>query len=366
MKTLFESPFKTRFPLKRYPSRKKENLQAWDSADELILQHLSQLDLNGKRILILNDQFGALSCSLEKFDMTTYTDSYISFRGIQLNSQNRILPLSQLDEIQGQYDLVILRIPKNMSFFEDLLCHLSHHLHADSRIICGYMIKHQANVSFDLLNRYIGETHTSLAHKKARLIFSNFQRIPVQSPYPIQLSIDSFSIPFINHSNLFSREKLDIGTRFLLQQIPKGNYSSILDLGCANGVIGIAAKLQNPSAKLLMSDESKMAIQSATANYQRYFPDQAEFYWTNCFENQKSNFVDLAICNPPFHQGNLVTDSIAYQMFSDAFHVLVKGGLFRVIGNSHLPYPQLLKRIFGNSKIIATHQKFIVIDAIKS
>lgn len=360
---------KTLDTLKRYPQRKNELLQAWDSADELILQHLNEVELllglREKRILILNDHFGALSCSLQDFNITTYTDSFVSSRAIELNSGGHIKTLSQLGDLTGIYDYVLIQIPKNMSFFEDMLCHLSGHLNANSKIICGYMVKYQTKASFDLLSRIIGETSTSLAQKKARLIFAKFQRAEIASPYPLQVPIESFEFPFIHHSNLFSREKLDIGTRFLLEHLPQGNYQTLLDLGCANGVIGIAAKRLNPSAKIIFSDESRMAIQSAEANYARYFRDQAEFHWIHSYEDQAPASLDLVICNPPFHQGNAMGDFIAWQMFKDSHHALSKGGVLRVIGNSHLLYPSTLKKLFGNSEIVAKNQKFTIVDAIK-
>ena len=369
---IFNTPFKPPLELNRFPHDKRELLQAWDSADELILKHLSEVELpeglKNQRILILNDQFGALSCSLEGFDISAYTDSYVSFKAIQLNSQGRIQALTRLQELRGIYDLVLIRIPKNMSFFEDMLCHLGAHLSPVSKIICGYMVKHQAKAAFELLNQTIGETRTSLARRKARLIFADFQRAGTESPYPKQVSLDSFEIPFTHHSNLFSREKLDIGTRFLLDHIPKGNYQVVLDLGCANGVIGIAAKKLNPSAKIIFSDESNMAIQSAATNYGKYFSDpkaRAEFLWTNCYEDQAPGSVDLVICNPPFHQGSTRCDSIAWQMFTDSHRALVAGGTLRVIGNTHLQYQTTLKKLFGNSRIVATNQKFTIVDAVK-
>jgi 16S rRNA G1207 methylase RsmC len=359
------NPLMLRPDLKRYPPAQQNQLQAWDSADELILQHMSQFELKDKRILVLNDSFGALSCALKDYDITSYTDSYLSFKAIQLNSQNKLQPLNQINCLSGTYDYVLVRIPKNMSFFEDILCHLSHHLTPNSKITCGYRIKHQAKASFDLLNKYIGETSTSLAQKKARLIFATFQRKAVSSSYPLQVTVESFETCFVNHSNLFSREKLDIGTRFFLKHIPKGTYPVILDLGCANGIVGIAAKRLNPSSKIIFSDESKMAIQSASTNYENFFSDEAEFHWTHCFENQPAGKVNLVLCNPPFHQGHTLEDSVARQMFIDAHRTLIAGGILQVIGNSHLSYPALLKRIFGNSEIVATNQKFIIVRAIK-
>lgn len=351
--------------IKRYPVRKNETLQGWDSADELILQHMKQLDLSGKKILIINDQFGALSCGLEGFDCTTYTDSYVSMMGIRQNSQQRIQPINNLKDLKGEYDYVLIQIPKNMSFFEDILCHLTQHLHAQSKVICGSMVKHLAPTSFDLLNKYIGKTSTSLAQKKARLVFADFEKSNVQSPYPLSVKIESFEVPFVNNSNLFSRDKLDIGTRFFLEHIPRGEYKTILDLGCANGIIGIKAKMQNSNAKIYFSDDSAMAIESAKTNYQNHFKDEASYFWTNCFEGQPKNSLDLVLCNPPFHQGNTIGDFIAWQMFQDAYDSLKVGGTLRVIGNSHLGYQVKLKKLFGNSNIIATNSKFIICDARK-
>jgi 23S rRNA (guanine1835-N2)-methyltransferase len=351
--------------IKRYPVRKNELLQGWDSADELILQHMKETDLAGKRILIVNDQFGALSCGLEGFDCTTYTDSFVSFKGILLNSENRITPISSLHDLNGLYDYVLIQIPKNMSYFEDILCHLTEHLHAQSKLICASMVKHLAPTSFDLLKKYIGNTTTSLAQKKARLVFANFEKTATPSPYPLQIKIENFDLPFTNHSNLFSRDKLDIGTRFFLEHIPRGAFKNILDLGCANGVVGIKAKMMNPEAQIYFSDESAMAIQSAQTNYENNFKDKAEFFWTNCFEGQSKNFLDLVLCNPPFHQGTTIGDFIAMQMFQDAYASLKPGGVLRVIGNSHLGYQIKMKKIFGNSKIVATNSKFMICDAIK-
>ena len=351
--------------IKRYPFRKNDPLQGWDSADELILEHLQSMNLKEKRILIINDHFGALSCNLLEFNPVVYTDSYVSMKAILLNGNNRVVPLHKLNSLEGLFDIVLIRVPKNMSFFEDILCHLTQHLKKESKIICGSMLKHLASSCFELLQKYIGETSTSLAKKKARLVFADFKNGPVSSPYPMQVKIDSFEKPFTHHSNLFSREKLDIGTRFFLEHIPKGSFSKTLDLGCANGILGIKAKMINPHSQIHFSDESSMAIQSAEVNYDQYFEEKAVYHWTNCFENGTPDDLDLVLCNPPFHQGNTIGDFIAWQMFQDSYRSLKSGGKIRIVGNSHLGYHQKLKKIFGNYKIIASNSKFVIIESQK-
>lgn len=349
----------------RYPQKKNELLQAWDAADELLLKFLGPLDLTQKRILIINDHFGALSSGLSHLDITVYTDSYVSFKSTLINTQNKIHPVHRLSDIQGVFDFVLIQIPKNLSYFEDVLIHLGPHLKSDSQLICASMVKHLAPSSFDLIQKYIGATTTSLAEKKARLIFARFEKSVVSSPYPLQVKLDGFEKSFINNSNLFSREKLDVGTRFLLENMPRGDFKQVLDLGCANGVVGIKAKMLYPHAHITFSDESAMAIESAKSNYQNHFSDEASFTWTNCFEEGKRDSLDLVLCNPPFHQSTTIGDFIAWQMFQDAKEALIPGGCLRVIGNSHLGYQVKLKKIFGNSKIVATNKKFMIVDSIK-
>jgi len=351
--------------LKRYPPRANELHKAWDAADELILQHARTLALDGKRILIINDQFGALSCGLADLNITSYTDSFISFKSIGLNSQGKVTPISALSILNGIYDFVFIHLPKNMSFFEDILCHLTQHLDHHSQIVCGSMVKHLPAKGFDLLNKLIGLTSTSLAQKKARLIFGTFEKDKVNSPYPLSVKLEPFEKEFINHSNLFSREKLDIGTRFFLDHLPKGEFERVLDLGCANGILGIAFKKQNPESSIVYSDDSQMALLSAQTNYKNYFSDVAKYHWTNCFEDGLKNSLDLVLCNPPFHQGHTIGDFIALQMFHDAKEALRPGGVLRIVGNSSLGYQIKLKKIFGNSKIVASNSKFMIINSVK-
>jgi 23S rRNA (guanine1835-N2)-methyltransferase len=359
MKKPFES-------LKRYPFFAKDLLQAYDSADELILNYLSDLPLQGKRILILNDSFGALSANLSDYQLSIYTDSFVSAQGIIMNSETTVSPFHDLSQLTGIYDFVIYRVPKNLSFFEDELARMSAHLGEHSQLIGSAMVKHLPKGAFDLLEKYIGKVTTSLAQKKARLLFTRFEKgYASASPYPLKVSIENFSVPFVNASNLFSREKLDIGTRFFLEHIPRGKFEKILDLGCANGIVGIRAKQKNPEAQIIFSDESAMAIESAKTNYKNYFTDEANFVWTNCYERAEKETLDLVLCNPPFHQQATLGDFIAQQMAKDSFHALKKGAKLRVIGNSHLQYPQLLKSIFRNSKVIATHPKFVICEAQK-
>lgn len=357
--------------LVRYPQRAGEKLQAWDAADEYLLAQIPHLQLENKRILILNDHFGALSKGLLAFQPLCYTDSFVASQAIALNTDHQVQQLHALEQIEGVFDFVFMQIPKNLSFFEDQITRLTHHLHQDSLVLCGFMTKYFTASNYQILEKYIGTPRPQLAVKKAKIVMASFEKSKAQLLWPKQVELDGQSISYTHHSNLFSREKLDIGTRFLLEHLDKFASShsaqAVLDLGCANGILGIELKKKMPAAHLHFSDDSMMAILSAKTNWQKHFPAQeASFHWTNCFEKGEASSLDLVLCNPPFHQGHAMGDHISEQMFSDAKRCLKKSGQLVVVGNSHLGYQMKLKKIFGNSQIKASNNKFMIVVAQKN
>lgn len=354
-------------PLVRYPQRAGEKLQAWDAADEYLLAQIPNYQLENKKILILNDHFGALSRGLFSFKPLCYTDSFVASQAIALNTNDQVQQVHCLDQIEGVFDFVFIQIPKNLSFFEDQISRLTHHLHKDSLVLCGFMTKYFTASNYQILEKYIGTPKPQLAVKKAKIVIASFEKSKAQLLWPKQVELDGQSMSYTHHSNLFSREKLDIGTRFLLDHLPSTKVHDILDLGCANGILGVEMKKKMPDAHLHFSDDSMMAILSAKANWLKHFPDQeASFHWTNCFEIGEANSLDLVLCNPPFHQGHAMGDHISEQMFLDAKRCLRSKGQLVVVGNSHLGYQAKLKKIFGQAQVKASNEKFMIVVAQKN
>jgi 23S rRNA (guanine1835-N2)-methyltransferase len=140
----------------------------------------------------------------------------------------------------------------------------------------------------------------------------------------------------------------------------------VADLGCGNGVLGIAHALANPLAQLTLLDESYMAVQSATQNWQaalgeRPFTARA----SDGLAEQPADSLDLVLCNPPFHQQQVVGDFLAWRMFVQSKAALVRGGELWIVGNRHLGYHSKLKKLFRGVEQVAATPKFVILKAIK-
>ncbi|MGD7034847.1 methyltransferase [Methylotuvimicrobium buryatense] len=366
-----------RFNLRRLPLRRRELLRAYDASDEYLLNYLSEAQLPsiGARVLIVNDSFGALTVALHGFKPSALSDSYLSQQATLMNFSENALSIdgvrlmTSLELPVQKYDLIVIKAPKTLALLEYQLISLRPFMTSATRIITAGMVKNLSANVWRLLETIVGTTSTAQAWKKSRLIFSEPDdniSLPV-NPYPLSYRLEGTNYTIVNHANVFSRDSLDIGTRFFIEHIGCfPNAETIIDLGCGNGIVGLLAAERNPNAVVHFVDESFMAIASARENFKLAFGESrlANFSVGDCLSDFTAESADVILCNPPFHQQNAVGDMIAAKMFRQAREVIKRGGKLLVIGNRHLGYHLELKKLFGNVSVIAANRKFVILQSM--
>ncbi|AGO57067.1 23S rRNA (guanine(1835)-N(2))-methyltransferase RlmG [Serratia plymuthica] len=363
--------------LERYPQQEESTqLQAWEAADEYLLQQLENVDIGGRPVLIFNDNFGTLACALHGHQPYSISDSYMSQlatrHNLKLNELDpeQVTLLDSLAELPASPAVVLIRIPKALALLEQQLRSLRNVVAPDTVIIAGAKARDVHTSTMQLFEKVLGPTRTSLAWKKARLIHCEVADIvPPAAPETTNWTLDGTDWLIHNHANVFSRGSLDIGARLFLENLPHDLDGHIVDLGCGNGVIGLAALVQNPQAQMSFVDESYMAVASSELNVEHNLPqelDRCQFEVNNSLAGIERESVQAVLCNPPFHQQHAITDHTAWQMFCDAKRCLQVGGELRIVGNRHLDYHQKLKRLFGNCTLVASNKKFVILKAVKS
>ncbi|MFE4213932.1 methyltransferase [Streptomyces sp. NPDC056844] len=374
------------FDLARFPENPRDPFRAWDAADEYLLRRLEGAEGSepvrpSGTVAVVGDRWGALATVLAAHSPVQITDSYLTRRATEANlARNGAAPdavrmLSVRDTPPERIDVLLVRVPKSLALLEDQLHRLAPAVHAGTVVIGTGMVKEIHTSTLKLFERIIGPTRTSLAVKKARLIFCTpdpaLPRTP--SPWPRRYELpDDVGVvsgrTVTNHAGIFCAERLDIGTRFFLKHLPRRTGPDrVVDLGCGNGVLGTAAALANPDAAVTFVDESYQAVASAEATFHDNAgaDAKAEFVVGDGTADIPRAGVDLVLCNPPFHSHQAVTDATARNMFAGAHAALRQGGELWVVGNRHLAYHTQLRRIFGSCVTVAGDPKFVVLRAVK-
>jgi 16S rRNA G1207 methylase RsmC len=230
------------------------------------------------------------------------------------------------------------------------------------------MDKHLSKGQFELLEKYFGDSEFFPGVKKARvwraIIDKNLNLATVKFN---KITIPEFELSLSSAPNVFSQDKLDIGSRFFLEHfsaLPEAK--SIADLACGNGVLGLAYLRLHPESNMLFCDESFQAVQSTENNIIANMPGaNTTTRVDDGLVHTEANSLDLILCNPPFHQQSTVSTDIAFNLFRSAKRALTKRGQLWIVANRHLGYHVVLNRLFGNCTTEASNKKFVILKAVK-
>lgn len=399
------------FALARVPRAGKRPLRAWDAADEYVLDHLAEVahstEAGTPNVLVIGDSFGALTCGLWAWNPTVVCESAAGRQAIAENLERTLAAgvgspdqtavserdvtkagvLSVLDLADGAgdepFDVVVIKIPKATPHLVEILHIVRPLVTASTHVIGAAMSKHIHTSTIDAFEKILGPTSTSLAKKKARLVHvtPDADRQPRPNPWPKTWKAHGHTLT--NHGGGFSPNKLDPGTSLLLDSVRSieeflpdpvtatGDPFHVVDLGCGNGVIGLAMSTLlsqfGVSHQVSAVDDSALAIRAAGVSWDSS-PDPAgadrtiELHHAHRLVNVLDDAsADLVVVNPPFHEDRVLGDETAWSMFVDAHKVLRPGGHLIVVGNRHLAYHAKLKKIFGGVDNLGSNAKFVVL-----
>ncbi len=146
---LFATPF-AQLDLVRQPEQDGEPLQAFDAADEYLLNQLHERGVTAQcRVLVLNDAFGALAASLAPHvQVTSSGDSHLGFLALRKNLARNGLDLGSVrfvpasETAVGPFDHVLVKVPKTLALLEEQLIRLHGQLAPGAQVVAAGMVKH--------------------------------------------------------------------------------------------------------------------------------------------------------------------------------------------------------------------------------
>ncbi len=369
MTDTFETPFGVLQPTcDSGPSRTPA--QAWNQADAYLLNKIHEdygVALADKKLAIVNDQFGALTCALGAFDLEIFSDSAIFKRWLKINRQGLETDVQPIESIrQSNADLFLVKLPKNHHFFQHLLSLISSKPQA--AVYVAGMQKYWPISFYQTAGDFFSQMTVFPGIKKAKCMrLTGTQDTPqVELTHIVQMA--EFGLSCVNYPNVFSRQQLDIGARFFLANAPDLTHAQrVIDLACGNGVLGIQALKQHPGCRVHFIDESDYAMRSCAASlaYNQISPERATLHQNDCLFDLDLSDCDAILCNPPFHQEHRVSSHVADIMIQQSHLALRSGGSLFLLANRHLQHRRQLRLFFHHVTQVASNSKFILYQATK-
>ena len=354
-------------------------LRAWSAADVLVIDELLSGERTAStlgRMLIVNDEFGALACGFSDANPAVWTDSALSRLSIDKNLEtNGLAPLSERQHIPGheqpggEFDTVVVRIPKTSALLEHQLRVVGSLTAADAVVVGTGMVRHIHTSTVEAFERLIGPTTTSRATRKARLIHS----APTNRAQPAPpLDETRFTTPsgvqVVELPGTFSAGHLDVGSALLLQVLHERaapeDDAIVADLGCGNGVLAAELARTWPNANFQLLDVSDLAIEAATRTWAaNELGDRMTTEAADGFSTTATDSVDMVITNPPFHQGHALDAAMTDRLLADAARVLRHDGIAYVVAQRHLHLHTRMKQWFAEVDVVSKHPSHVVLVA---
>lgn len=147
----------------------------------------------------------------------------------------------------------------------------------------------------------------------------------------IKSYIGETELSFLSDSGVFSKNKIDFGTRLLLNNLPINNLKGrVLDLGCGYGVIGIFIK-KNTDTVVDMVDINERALNLAKRNIELNCLRDIRVFVSDAYSDVNEKY-DYIITNPPIRAGKPKVLEFLLGAFE---HLNEKGELWYVMRKDH-------------------------------
>jgi 16S rRNA (guanine1207-N2)-methyltransferase len=323
---------------------------AADAADRLILDEAAGAIPGARVVAIGSAELATGARDLGAADVRSFADSK---------------PGSELGaELLVGATVVLVRLPKSLDALDRIARQVA--LHADPTVVvfAGGRLKYMTRGMNDVLARSFGQLDVSLARQKSRVLISRTP-LEVELQAPRRTWQPDLELWVGAVGGVFAGSSLDIGTRAMLAAWGKlPDYAVAVDLGCGSGILAAELKRRSPGARVIASDVSADAVESARETMLANELD-VEVVRDTALSLQPSDSLDLVVLNPPFHDEGAVTTDIAIALFADAARALKPGGQLWAVWNSHLAYRPELTRLVGPTIEVSRTPKFTITASTK-
>ncbi len=178
----------------------------------------------------------------------------------------------------------------------------------------------------------------------------------------ISETFEGVSFSFATDAGVFSKNRLDEGSRLLLESVVVRKEDRILiDMGCGYGPIGLILAKIHPALHCHLYDVNERAVLLAKKNQVTNDITNAEIIVSDLFQHVSVR-ADIIVTNPPIRAGK----KTVFKLYEDAREHLLPRGVFYVVIRKQQGAPsslEVLKTLFEDVSVINKHKGYWIIRA---
>jgi len=125
--------------------------------------------------------------------------------------------------------------------------------------------------------------------------------------------VEGIPLSLVSFPGLFSKKRLDLGTRILLENLVIPEEGTVADVGCGYGPVGIYVAVRNPRLNVYMLDVNPLAVKASQMNVERYgLQGRVKVMKSDLLEKLEGK-VRAIYSNPPLSKGVEILERLAEQ-----------------------------------------------------
>ncbi|WP_025691669.1 class I SAM-dependent methyltransferase [Paenibacillus zanthoxyli] len=169
---------------------------------------------------------------------------------------------------------------------------------------------------------------------------------------------------FTSDAGVFSKGDVDYGSRALIEAMEIPDGSSVLDVGCGYGPIGLAAARLAPEGIVTMLDINSRAVELARENAKLNGISNVKIMESDVLAAVAGQTFDVILTNPPIRAGK----SVVHRIFEEAYEHLNETGALWVVIQKKQGAPSAaakLESLFGEVQEIGKDKGYRILKAEK-
>lgn len=347
---------------------------SFDPSLTRLIERIKEDSSQSGRLVIADEHWSETSLKqLKGEELTVLTNRIDIFTSAKSLDLNAVISDFNLNEAPKPIGNIYYRVSKEKPIVNHVINQALSLIRQDSHLILtgekgegikGYGDKIKKQFKAQVSNKKHGNDYSVVTNAPSNPIEES-KLLDTKDYNKLRIIAESNQLSFYSKPGIYGWNKIDKGSEFLASELPqwlnefKTKPKSLLDLGCGYGYLAISAS-ELEFSKIVATDNNIASIYCCEENFKKN-NIEGEVVLADCGDTLKEKFGCI-ICNPPFHQGFQIEDTLTDKFLQQCQRLLAKNGKALFVVNEFLGLEKKAASYFKSIRKVAENKTFKLIE----